>query len=150
MFWNMCAMVMILEKEERSMVIASTLAMQGEAVNIPKVMWTVVIHSCLLAASHSLHKKLKFSIKDFFSKCLQIRSFLNGKLNFFAQCSPPLNRGQEKSHLKVFWRIRFSRIFLFWFQENASREKPMFLWEFLKNLLRIPILKSTCELLPLF
>ena len=30
-------MVMIQEKEERSMVIASTLVMQGEAVNIPKV-----------------------------------------------------------------------------------------------------------------
>ena len=40
---------------------------------------------------HPLHKKMKFSIKDFFSKCDQIRSFLfteeilNGKLQFFVQ-----------------------------------------------------------------
>ena len=27
-------------------------------------------------------QKMKFSIKDFFSKCDQIRSFLNGKLHF--------------------------------------------------------------------
>ena len=94
----MCAMVMILEKEERSMVIASTLAMQGEAVNIPKVMWTVVIHSCLLAASHSLYKKLKFSIKDFFSKCFQIRSFLNGKLKFFLHSAHCRSTEDKSSH----------------------------------------------------
>ena len=44
-----------------------------------------------------LHKKMKFSIKDFFSKCEQIRSFLliwslywrnpYGKLHFFVECS---------------------------------------------------------------
>ena len=33
---------------------------------------------------HKIHcTKMKFSIKDFFSKCDQICSFLNGKLQFF-------------------------------------------------------------------
>ena len=36
-------MVMILEKEEQSMVIASTLVMQEEGASIPKVMSTVII-----------------------------------------------------------------------------------------------------------
>ena len=39
----MYVMVMILEKEEQSMVIASTLVMQGEGASIPKVMSTVII-----------------------------------------------------------------------------------------------------------
>ena len=41
----------------------------------------------------ALHQKMKFSIKDFFSKCDQIRmkltfteEILNGKLHFLEQC----------------------------------------------------------------
>ena len=44
--------------------------------------------------AHITAQKMKFSIKDFFSKCDQIRSvlkkfteeILNGKLHFFVQC----------------------------------------------------------------
>ena len=42
----------------------------------------------ILIWSHPLYKKMRFPIKDFFSKCDQIRSFkfieeiLNGKLHF--------------------------------------------------------------------
>ena len=54
-------MVMILEKEERSMVIASTLVMQGVGANIPKVMSTVVIQS--------------YSEEKHYLKSVHIRSF---------------------------------------------------------------------------
>ena len=53
----------------------------------------------ILIWSHPLYKKMRFPIKDFFSKCDQIRSFLriwshllkksffNGELQFFVQCT---------------------------------------------------------------
>ena len=40
------------------------------------------LHHRYLTGSYNTAQKMKFSIKDFFSKCDQIRSFLNGKIHF--------------------------------------------------------------------
>ena len=53
-------------------------------------------HKILRFLATTLHKNMKFSIKDFFSKCDQIRSFLL----FFVQCK--FNTGDLKDVLDLF------------------------------------------------
>ena len=62
-------------------------------------------------------QKMKFSIKDFFSKCEQICSFLRIEMENFIFC---LNRDQNGGGTMVFVRVKIPGKFLFF--ENKLME----------------------------
>ena len=51
-------------------------------------------------------QKMKFAIKDFFSKCDQIRSILNGKLHFF--CSDTFLFQEAREYLLLSNELTFT------------------------------------------